>query len=268
MKKNLKKYHEDNRAAKIFSSSSEAALITKQSHIVSVVDLAVAIANLKKQKVDIDLLKVLAEHHDDGRVDQYKLLGKFWDTEVSHFCLGVERVNKYITQNSDVEVDEEIDLLRKVMEYHGRMHLLPVGTTDEEKMYISIISEADTFENATSCISYLMREAEEDAKGYRTENPEMDQKTVTNPQIWVWLSNGEKFDKFKYCHTYADYILFAATLATNCIKQYGEMAKECFLTPAYGFESRLEGFDITFEKCLSLEDAERAKNILREMLGM
>lgn len=265
MQKNLRIYHGENRYVEIFSSNA-AALQTKVAHIENVIGLAVSIANFKKEEVDIELLKVLAEHHDDGRVNQYQLLGKFWDTEVSHFALGVERVNNFITQHEEVEVDKEIDLLRKVMEYHGRMRLLPVETTEEERKYISIISDADTFENATSCISYLIREVREDAKGYKNENPEADQKMVTNPEIWNWYKNGIKFDKFKFCHTYADYILFAATLATNVIKKYGDIAKECFSKAAYGFESRLDGFDKTFEECLNPQDAEKAKRILRNML--
>lgn len=211
------------------------------------------------------MLAVLAEHHDDGRVVQYEILGKFWDTKISHFALGADRVNCYITDNN-LEVDDEIILLRKVMMYHGRLHLLGEVTTEEAE-YIELITAADTFENATSCVSYLTREIFTDAKGYLQENPKQDQRKVINSKIWEWYANGEKFDKFKHCHTYADHVLFAATLATNCIKKYGEIAKVALMQAGYGYLSILEGFKQTFEYALTAEDSTRAYQIISNMVG-
>jgi len=266
MKKNLKCYHEENRYSEIFRDLTlqDTALETKRIHIENVIKTAKAIADFSHSKVDREMLAVLAEHHDDGRVAQYEILGRFWDNKASHFALGVDRVDQYIVANN-LEVDEEISLLRKVMMYHGRMHLM-FEATAEEKEYIELITAADTFENATSCVSYLIREIFTDAKGYIKEDPQRDQKEVSNMKIWDWYANGDKFDKFKYCHTYADYVLFAATLATNSIKKYGEIATVALMQSGYGYSTILEGFKKTFEYALSPEDANRAYKIISEMV--
>lgn len=266
MKKNLQAYHEGNRYFDIFKDFTlqDTALETKRIHIENVKKTALAIADFSHSKVDRELLAVLAEHHDDGRVVQYEILGKFWDTKISHFALGVDRVDRYITDNN-LKVDDEIALLRKTMMYHGRMHLLGEVTTEEAE-YIELITAADTFENATSCVSYLTREIFTDAKGYLQENPKQDQRQITNSKIWEWYTSGTEFDKFKYCKTYADYVLFAATLATSCIKKYGKIAKVALMQPGYGYPSILEGFKQTFGYALRTEDSERAYQIISNMV--
>lgn len=263
MKKNLEKYHNANRYTDIFNGA--AALETKRQHIENVVKTSVAIADFQHSRVDRDMLAILAEHHDDGRVNQYELLGKFWDTNVSHCVLGVDRVDKFMTKEN-LEMDEELELLRMVMMYHGRMEYL-TRATNEEREYVELISAADTFENATSCVSYLIREVTTDAKGFKKENPNQDQKEVTTPEIWTWYAKGTKFDKMKFCKTYADYILFAATLATNSIKKYGEIARVALTQSGYGYNTILEGFKETFEYALTEADAKKAFQILSDMVA-
>lgn len=263
MKEALRMYHENNRCEMIFKEG-EPALEIKRDHIKRVVKMALVFAEVQNSKVDTELLKVVAEHKDDGRVDQYSLLGKFLDSEVTHFALGVDRVNRFLKEKN-IEPDTEIDLLRNVMMYHGRENLI-AKMSREEREYISIISAADDFENATSCVRYLIREADTDAKGYEQKNPEANQKKVTNDKIWMWYQTGEKFDKMLYCQTYADYILFAATLATNCIKQYNNLAKIVLKQQRYGSPTILEGFQYTFEHVLEEKDAEKAYKILEDLI--
>lgn len=263
MNKALKLYHESNRYEVIFTSS-EPAFQTKRDHINGVIKMSCAIADIQHYIVDKELLQVLAEHHDDGRVEQYKLFGKFWDAKVSHNILGVERVDRFL-QKEGIEPDNEISLLRKVMMYHGREWLIAKATV-EEWNYIKIISAADDFENATSCVSYLFREIDTDAKGYIERNPHAEQKIISDEKIWYWYQIGKKFDKITYCNTYADYVLFAATLATNCIKKYNSIAKVAMMQPGYGYESILEGFKFTFEYAMNKSDAQKAFNIISGML--
>lgn len=260
--KNLLMYHEANRYTDIFTTKE---LQGKLKHVEAVIKTVNAIADFQHAAVDKSLLSILAEHYDDGRVDQYRLLGKFWDTEVSHNVLGVDRLEKFVTHNN-LEVDTEILLLQNVMMYHGRQHLAPQLTV-EEKVYIDLVTAADDFENATSCVSYLIKEVENDEKGYSAANPEANQKEVTSDFIWYSYSTGRKFDKMQYCKTYADYILFAGTLATACITKYNEVAKTALMQPGYGYSSILEGFKVTFEKTLTAEDAERAYTVLSGMLN-
>lgn len=263
MKKNLRNYHEANRAEVIFGTE---ALKGKRKHIEAVINLTQAIATVLHADVDRGLLTVLAEHHDDGRRNQYDLLGKFWDTEVSHNVLGVDRLERFIQTKEGMAVDEEIELLRQVMLYHGRLNL-SYGLSEETKKYIEIVTAADDFENATSCVSYLVKEVETDAKGYCKTNPDADQKALSSRFVMECFFNGDKFDKVKYCHTYADYIIFAATLATSCIKKYGTIAKTALMQPAYGYASCLEGFKHTFEVTLNPELAERAYCVMSDMIN-
>lgn len=262
MNKNLLTYHEGNRYTDIFATEG---LKGKLKHVEAVIKTVNAIADFQHADVDRELLSVLAEHHDDGRVDQYRLLGKFWDTEVSHNVLGLDRLEKFIVREN-LEVDNEIQLLRAVMLYHGRQHLAP-QLTKEERVYVDLVTAADDFENATSCVSYLIREAANDEKGYIAANPKADQKEITSNVIWSFYATGRKFDKMQYCKTYADYILFAGTLATGCITKYNEVAKTALMQPGYGYDTILEGFKETFEKTLTPADAERAYTILNGMLN-
>lgn len=259
----LKSYHESNRYTIIFTDKVPELAI-KRMHIQRVKETARAIAQVQRSTVDKELLDILAEHHDDGRVDQYEILGKFWDTELHHCMLGAERLEAYLHDNQ-FDFDPETDLLWKVMKYHGRLDIAE-NVSEEEREYIEIISAADDFENGTSCVSYLIHEIDTDAKGYKTANPEDNQKTVTSQMIWDCYENGKKYDKLKYCHTYADYILFAGMLATNCIMKYGKIAKTALQQPGYGYNSILEGFKATFEYALESQDATKAYKIMCDMI--
>lgn len=263
MNEALKSYHESNRYTKIFTDEIPA-LATKRVHIQRVKETARAIAQVQRSAVNKELLDVLAEHHDDGRVDQYELLGKFWDTELHHCMLGAERLEAYLHDNK-LDFDTETELLWKVMMYHGRLDIAE-NVSAEEREYIELISAADDFENGTSCVSYLIREIDTDAKGYVAANPEDNQKTVTSQMIWDCYESGTKYDKLKYCHTYADYVLFAGMLATQCIRRYGSIAKTALQQPGYGYDSILDGFKATFEYALESDDATKAYKIMCDMI--
>ncbi len=252
----LLSYHEANRYTVIF-----ADITGKREHVKNVIAMAKAIAIAQHSNVDLELLEVLAEHHDDGRADQFKLLGKFWDTEVTHNALGADRVDRYFIKNG-AKQDSQVKILKDVMLWHGRKWLKD-GIDDETMKYIDIITAADDFENATACVSYLVSEKEKDAKGYSKENPEADQTIVSN-FVWDHFTAGEKFDKMKYCHTYAEYTLFASTLGMMCIKQYGNIAQTALMQPGYGYPSILEGFRDVFAKVLRPDDAKKAFSILEK----
>lgn len=262
MKHNLKAYHEDNRYTDIFNREG---LLGKMQHVENVIDTARAIARVQHLSVNFELLAVMAEHHDDGRVNQFNLLGKFWDTEVSHNVLGADRLEKFIVANG-LEVDDEVELLREVMLYHGRQHLA-YNLCSAARVYIDIVTAADDFENATSCVSYLIREVETDAKGYNA-NKGYDQRRLSPEHeafILKCFEKGEKFDKVRICKTYADYVVFAATLATSCIKKYGNIAKTALMQTGYGYKTILDGFHDVFTKTL---EPDLANRVLETMKGM
>lgn len=253
-------YHEANRYDVIFS---EKPLLGKKQHVEAVICLGTLLADVQGLSLDKTILLSCLEHHDDGRVDQYRLFGRFWDTDVSHNALGINRLDKFL-QHNNLRVDKGIEILRQVMLYHGRIQLL-ADISEETKAYVELVTSADDFENACSCISYLLKELKNDEKGYIKSNPEANQFAVSD-YVFSHFENGEKFDKMVWCHTYAEYVLFAATLATNCIKKYGNFAKVVLSQPGYGYSSILEGYHDIFSKALSPSMAEDAYNIISSMV--
>ena len=254
-------YHKANRYYDIFSKEE---LLGKQAHVKNVIALSKTIANSLGIDVNMTFLKICAEHHDDGRVNQYEILGKFWDTKTSHNVLGIDRLDKFLATRKDLKIDHFVSILRDVILWHGRMRLTNLPA--ESKPYVDIITAADDFENACSCVSYLVKEVETDAKGYIEKNPQADQKEVSD-FVWDHFEKGEKFDKNVYCTTYAEYVLFATTLATNCIKRYGNVAKDALSQPGYGYDSIIEGYRYVFSKTLTPDMAKRAIAVIEEMIA-
>lgn len=256
----LMQYHLRNRYFDIFNGCD--ALDTKRLHIENVLRFTEKLFNTMYSSCEIDkeLLLFCAEHHDDGRVDQYRLLEKFCDTEVSHSSLGVDRFDKWVYNNSFVApLNQSVQIFRDVLLYHGRPQLC---ITEASKPYVYLITGADDLENAAACVSYLIREVESDAKGYCNEYPKANQHFVSD-FVFEHFASGEKFDKIKYCKTYAEYVLFAATLMTSCIKKYN-FAKELLLQPGYGYTSILDGYKYVFEHTLSNEMAKKAYMVLKQ----
>lgn len=254
-------YHEDHRHEVIFNIDG---LLGKLDHISAVIKFGLAIADAQHSPLDREMLKLCLEHHDDGRVKQFKLLGKFWDTEVSHNVLGLDGLDNFLQQNK-AEIDESVEILRNVILYHGRLNLLG-DVSEESRAYVELVTAADDFENACSCVSYLVKEVKSDEKGYCQASPGKDQLSVSN-YVFSHFEKGIKFDKLMCCHTYAEYVLFAATLAISCIKKYGDIAKTVFKQPGYGYDSILDGYNDVFTQTLSPKIAVDAYRILADMVG-
>lgn len=255
----LQQYHFKNRYFDIFSGSTE--LETKKLHIQNVLSYTEKLFDTLKFQSDIDreLLLFCAEHHDDGRVKQYSLLGKFMDTEVSHTVLGVYCFDSWLYNSSFVSpLDQSIQIFRDVLMYHGKTEFC---INEFSKPYVDFITCVDELENSSSCVSYLIREIETDAKGYKHKYPEIDQHSVSS-FVWKHFTSGEKFDKIKYCKTYAEYVLFAATLMISCIKKYS-FAKNLLLQPGYGYNSILDGYKDVFDHALSSKMSKQAYMVLR-----
>lgn len=253
-------YHNANRYYNIFSKEG---LSGKKEHVKNVIALSTVIANFLGANVDTIFLTICAEHHNDGCVDQYEQLGKFCDSKISHHELGISRLNHFLTSRGFYKTGSSMEILHDVMLWHGRTH--PKYLSEESKPYVDIVTAADDFENACSCVSYLVKEVETDAKDYIQANPQADQKAVSR-FVWEHFEDGEKFDKMKYCSTYAEYVLFAATLATSCIKQYGRFAKDALSQPGYGYSSIIEGYRDVFSNTLTPDMAEQAIAVIEKMI--
>lgn len=234
------------------------ALDIKRWHVKNVEKFIERLITEPHADINDDLLRLCGKHHDDGRVKQFEMLGKFWDTEISHNVLGVELFDKFVQAGGYTDLDESVEVLRNVILYHGRVNLC---VSSISKPYVELVTAADDLENAASCVSYLVREVKNDEKGYCKKNPEADQKVVSD-FVFEHFAKGEKFDKMKFCNTYAEYVLFAGTLMTSCIKKYA-FAKNILLEPAYGYASILEGYKAVFEETLTPQIAHQSYEVLK-----
>ena len=190
--------------------------------------------------------------HDIGRFLQYELLGKFDDALVSHHILGEEVLIRAIFKG-EIKISPELDIIRSSIMYHGRIEYMPYLTdlNNDVKEIIDIVSRIDGLENGCiGAIGYLERECEEDAKNYKKNNPDLDMKKVS-PKVLEFYLKGEKFDKMKYCKTYADYVLFANILAITALRgKDRDIAKEALNLECFGYKTALDGYKDLFNKMI------------------
>ena len=234
------------------------AALDKLSHIKNVTSLAKIVSNDDRMAI------ISAKFHDIGRFKQLELLGSFNDGILLHHYIGEDVVTRAVF-NRQLSVSKELNAIRQVVQYHGRQAYIPYKPELAEGVIglIDVISRVDGIENG--CIGatgYLVREAETDAKGYRENNPDLDMKSVS-PEVWEFYSKGQKFDKLKYCKTYADYTLFAAILAIEALKgKDRDVARIAMDIEANGYESALAGYKNIFSKLVAPEYADKAFEVL------
>ena len=234
------------------------AALDKLSHIKNVTSLAKIVSNDDRMAI------IAAKFHDIGRFKQLELLGSFNDGILLHHYIGEDVVTRAVF-NRQLSVSKELNAIRQVVQYHGRQAYIPYKPELAEGVIglIDVISRVDGIENG--CIGatgYLVREAETDAKGYRENNPDLDMKSVS-PEVWEFYSKGQKFDKLKYCKTYADYTLFAAILAIEALKgKDRDVARIAMDIEANGYESALAGYKDIFSKLVAPEYADKAFEVL------
>jgi len=234
------------------------AALDKLSHIKNVTSLAKIVSNDDRMAI------IAAKFHDIGRFKQLELLGSFNDGILLHHYIGEDVVTRAVF-NRQLSVSKELNAIRQVVQYHGRQAYIPYKPELAEGVIglIDVISRVDGIENG--CIGatgYLVREAETDAKGYRENNPDLDMKSVS-PEVWEFYSKGQKFDKLKYCKTYADYTLFAAILAIEALKgKDRDVARIAMDIEANGYESALSGYKDIFSKLVAPEYADKAFEVL------
>lgn len=238
---------------------SNKAAMDKIEHIKRVVLLAKRMTSNNRMSV------IATKYHDIGRFKQLELIGSFNDGMMLHHNIGEDVITRAVFKG-DLDISDELNAIRQVVQYHGRQKFIPFKPelSDGVDELIDIVSRVDELENG--CIGatgYLLREAEEDAKGYKRDNPDLDMKSVS-PEVWEFFSKGEKFDKMKHCKTYADYTLFASILAIQALKgKDREIAKVAMDLKCNGYESALEGYKDIFLKLIDLQYSEKAFEILQ-----
>ena len=236
------------------------AVMDKIQHIKNVVTLT------KRISPDNRMARIAAKFHDIGRFEQLRLIGSFNDGVLLHHNIGEDVITRAVFKK-ELDISDELNAIRQVVQYHGRQRFIPYKPNLDDGVVdlIDIISRVDEIENG--CIGatgYLIREATEDAKGYRKEHPELDMKSVS-PEVWEFFSKGDKFDKLKYCKTYADYALFACVLAIKSLRgQDKQIAKLAMDLKCNGYESALDGYKDIFNKLIQPEYAKKAFEILED----
>lgn len=179
-------------------------------------------ANIAKQIYPNNkLLEVAMKFHDIGRFIQYDRIKSFDDKILSHYILGKQFIEEQ-EMNNNISSSKELNIIKYVIRYHIGIKYIPrdelVNINEETLNLIKYSSIVDAIDNG--CIGatyYIEREILNDEKHYKKNNPDLDMKNVSNDVLSYYLNN-EKFDKYKYCKTYADYLLFAILLLIESLK--------------------------------------------------
>lgn len=232
----------------------------KAAHVKRVVQIVIDYPSIfMKEGMDFELLKLCAEHHDDGRAYQYEKTGVLNDAILSHQDAGAQLVREYCTATFGTEVfPEDVNILMAVMKYHGKLDKAEQdGISGVTLSYVEAVTIADRMDLATSCLVHLPANIENNESGFQYEHS-------IQPIFWENYQKGQLYNFRKICKTYDEYILFDATLATSCIREYGDIMKKRLLAPGFGYNSILEGYRCLFEKYLLPEDAARAYKILED----
>jgi putative nucleotidyltransferase with HDIG domain len=267
----LREFARINAPESLFGTPTPFGLGAKTQHTWNVKSIALQVAK-KYPGINLELLGYCADLHDIGRRPQYDTLknggiGCFNDRKVDHHHLGAQMLDAYLMQHN-LGCIKVWRILRDVIEYHGKKNLWFFA--DQASIpYLKIISEADDIENGClGALGYLEHELKIDAKGYKDNHPERDQRDL-NAELLGYLERGEWFDKMKYCTTYAEYFVFAATLAVKSCNQFASIAKKAMTLPVYEDENgnmldAVDSYCHIFRRYLHHEDAEIACRIMRE----
>lgn len=233
-------------------------LKSKIAHIRRTVALTDEITNGNKLAI------LAAKLHDIGRFPQYELLGGFKDGLILHHNLGEDIISRMLFSRV-LEPSVELDIIRQSIMYHGRMQFIPFQKnpiTREAMEITEIVSEVDDLDNGCiGVLGYIEGEILNDSKDYKKNNPDLDMKSIS-PRVFEFFSKGQKFNKMTECHTYADYLLFAAVLAIQSLKgKHRELAAKLMKSPCFGYKNAMEGYRELFRKYLDPKLALEAYDI-------
>lgn len=219
-------------------------VISKIGHINRTANIA------KKIDPTNDLLRVAMKFHDIGRFEQYRRIGNFDDKVLSHYVLGKEEIYKNISEGS-LEESPELNLIIQVITMHFGIEYIPSNAKLEDKTLkiVDMAAKIDSLDNGcVGALTYIENEILNDSKNYIKNNPNLDMKRVSSYVLKKYL-NGESFDKIKYCKTYAEYLLFATSLAIKALKsRFRKIAKEVMSNEIGEYKNSLEGYEYLIKK--------------------
>lgn len=252
----------------LFGAAARTGLGGKTTHIRNVVSIGLMISN---PGINPELLEIALLLHDFGRSIQWKIQKSFNDRLINHRYIALQAIEQYVRENN-VTLTDDWKIIIEVMQYHGVPHMYSL-VSDEALPYVKVVSQADDIENGClGALGYLEDEKARDDKGYISSDPYKDQRDC-KAELFGYLARGEKFNKLQLCSTYAEYFLFAATLAVNGCVHHGDIAKKAMAQMCYSYEENgetihtdaVDGYCHIFRTHLHPEDAERACAIIKEM---
>lgn len=117
----------------------------KQAHSIRVMDIMKKLAEeLKLEKEEIELAKLIGLLHDVGRFEQYKKYKTFKDhLSVDHADIGVDllfnqnQIKEYINDEKDYEI------IKKAIVNHNKYELNISELTEREELFCKLIKDAD-----------------------------------------------------------------------------------------------------------------------------
>lgn len=210
------------------------------------------------------LLSLGMAYHDIGRFKQYEIISFFDDNIISHRELGEQTIAKELMLGN-LKNSYELDVIRSIIQYHGTESIIPFKNQIDKEVIklVEIATEIDGLENGCIGVTrYLEREILNDEKNFAKRYKNLDMKSVSE-EIWKIYKAGEKIPKIM-CKTYADYLLFASSLAINgknkklAIKLLNEQNNE------YG--TTIEWYEYMFRKYLTKEYIEEAVSIFKSQI--
>ena len=203
---------------------------------------------------DNKLLEIAMKFHDIGRFVQFKKISSFDDNILSHYIVGREYVEE-LEKNEEIKSSKELDIIKYVIKYHmGSKYIKPEDINNIDKNTLELIelsSIVDAIDNG--CIGatyYIEREIQNDEKHYIVNYPSLDMKSVSKEVLYFYLTN-EKFDKFKYCKTYADYLLYAVILLIVSLKYENKDSVIKIIQK----EKTIEKYNVLINKYINPSDA-------------
>ncbi len=256
-----KKYKMEN----LFSSAYSIDMWFKACHINFMTTIAMKLAE-GDDNINPELLRICCLHHDDGSALQYKQYGEFNDNKVSHYALGLDMLDHYLMAHK-ISVTPQIHILRACIYYHNRIELAGNSLDEETKKYVQLVSDANEIEK--KCLApagYLDHKIANDKFYHRRPNSQADKQI--RPEVFEAYENGGWTQEFFGCNSSAEEILFEATIAIECIKKYGDIAKWAMRNiNCYTYSSAFTGYTQLFRRYLSRADAERAISIMEKALN-
>ena len=125
----------------------DGSIQLKIRHTYEVVKKSEYIAKeLKLDKENIELAKVIALLHDIGRFEQIKLFHKFDNAKLDHAQYGVEVLFKNNLIREFVEDNQYDQIIKKSIENHNK-YKIDEGMQEIEKLHCKIIRDSDKIDN-------------------------------------------------------------------------------------------------------------------------